>query len=65
MNKIYEKIEKYLVQNFGKKHFIKDDTLQKNAEGIDTWGFNSIMLLTKDEGEVVYFRPLFKVNNYQ
>lgn len=64
MEKTILKIESYLTENFGKKEFLYDKTLSKDDTDVEIYGFNTIMVVVKEDGDKVFFNPLFKGVNY-
>lgn len=61
MERMQKKILNYLRENFGKKLFLEVKNL--NEKNADVYGFNSIQILIKNEGNIIKYQPIF--NNYK
>lgn len=60
MNKIQEKIKKYLHKEFPGKILIQSSkVVGSNRNPIETYGFMTIQLDTVSEGDVVYYQVIY------
>lgn len=60
MDKIYLKIERYLLDNFGKRDLVLDPEMEIDDES-DVWGIHSMTIYVKEsEDGTLHYKPMFK-----
>ncbi len=59
IEQIYTKIEKYLKENF-KDELTLDNSISYNDSDVDVWGFNKIVILTKEIDGRIHYKPFFQ-----
>jgi len=59
MEKMYVKIEKYLIKNFPNKKIILNQNLKEGQNEIEFYGINSVPILVSVLDNIVEYKPLF------
>lgn len=61
MDKIFKKIENYLISNFGKDNNFILDTEIVDDENADLWGFHTVKILVKRDEQTgdIHYKPIF------
>lgn len=59
MEKVYDSIEQYLANQFGKKALIMLDNKITEDDG-ELYGMHSIKIIVREEGNKIYYKPFFK-----
>lgn len=58
MDKLHIQVEKYLKENFPKKHIVLNYTLKENGKNVELYGFRKIKILTALDKDCVYYKIL-------
>ncbi len=59
MEQIYAKIENYLRGIYPGRTLRLNKYLKESVK-TDVWGFNSVLIITSETGEIVEYKPVFK-----
>ncbi len=58
MDKLHIQVEKYLKENFPKKHIVLNDTLTENGKNVELYGFRKIRILAALDKNCLYYKIL-------
>lgn len=60
MEKMYVKIEKYLIKNFPDKKIILNQNLKEGQNEVEFYGINSVPILVSELDNLVEYKPLWQ-----